>query len=91
MSELFVTGGTNRPRAENKTALELPKTHRESELCSPRAAQTIETPMVIPSGPLACANQVKNKNFHSWLSSELDRFHSKPERAHPGTESALDG
>ena len=44
-----------------------------------------------PSGPLACASQVKNKSFHSWLSSELDRFHSQPERAHPGTESALDG
>ena len=67
MSELFVTGGTNRPGAENKTALELPKTHRESELCSPRAAQTIETPMVIPSGPLACANQVKKKQTLQFL------------------------
>ena len=62
MSELFVTGGTNRPRAENKTALELPKTHRESELCSPRAAQTIETPMVIPQRSLGvCKPSEKQK------------------------------
>ena len=37
--------------------------------------------------PQACATPMKNKNLHSWRSSEPNKVYSKPETGHPGTES----
>ena len=60
----------------------------ESELCS-SACTNDQIHPGHPQRPLGKCNP-NEKKLHSWLSLDPDSVHSKPERVHPGTESAFD-